>query len=433
MPGQAARNAAIDAVARCLGDLLPLDGLIDRACRRFEVAGRDRALVRAVTGTTLRRLGQIDPMLAQLMDRPLPDKAAHASACLRVGMAQIMFMGVADHAAVSTAVNAAGSERPSRPYKKLVNGVLREAIRRRDALREGAPDDLCCPDWLRRRWEQAYGAETVTAIIQAHLQDPSLDLTIRGDRDEWVGRFDGLAVGPATVRIAAQGRIEDLPGYDDGAWWVQDAAATLPARLLGDVKGRHVADLCAAPGGKTAQLAAAGADVTAVDRSGSRIQILESNLARLGLGAELVTADLLTWAPGRQFDALLLDAPCTATGTIRRHPEIAWLRRPADIASLADLQGRMLARTADWLRPGGLLVYAACSLEPEEGERQIERLLAADPRYQRVPITADELGDCGAAATGTGDLRSLPCHLRNSDPRLSGLDGFFAARLRFDG
>ena len=236
-----------------------------------------------------------------------------------------------------------------------------------------------------------------------------------------------------SVRTLAQGAISLLPGFTEGAWWVQDAAAALPARLLGDVRGLSVADLCAAPGGKTAQLAHAGANVTAVDRSAARLARLRENLERLSLSAETIVADALEWQPESSnagpFDAVLLDAPCSSTGTIRRHPDVPWLKVEADLAVLMSLQQRLLDRAVGLLKPGATLVYCVCSLEPEEGENQIAALLARDPRLARKPITADELFGHAEFVSADGDLRTLPLHLPDPDPRWSGLDGFYAARL----
>jgi 16S rRNA (cytosine967-C5)-methyltransferase len=228
-----------------------------------------------------------------------------------------------------------------------------------------------------------------------------------------------------------QGSVTMLPGFTDGQWWVQDAAAALPARLFGDVGGKTIVDLCAAPGGKTAQLAQAGARVTAVDRSPARMARLRDNLARLSLQADEVVTDAAEW-PGQGdggFDGVLVDAPCTSTGTIRRHPDVAWLRQEADIAALAALQKRLLQRAVALLKPGGTLVYCTCSLEPEEGEQAIASLLAAEPGMSRVPVEAGEVAGLGEIVTADGDLRTLPCHLPHADPRLGGLDGFYAARL----
>jgi 16S rRNA (cytosine967-C5)-methyltransferase len=224
------------------------------------------------------------------------------------------------------------------------------------------------------------------------------------------------------------GPVPRLPGYADGAWWVQDAAAALPAQLLGEVAGKRIADLCAAPGGKTAQLAAAGARVTAVDRSAPRLERLKQNLARLGLTADTVTADVTEWQ-SEPFDAVLLDAPCSATGTIRRHPDIPWLKRESDITTLAALQRRLLARAVELTKPGGLIVYCTCSLEPDEGVEPVAELLAGDSRLRRRPVVADEVHGRAEFLTGDGDLRTLPCQLPDSNPQMGGLDGFYACRI----
>jgi 16S rRNA (cytosine967-C5)-methyltransferase len=229
-----------------------------------------------------------------------------------------------------------------------------------------------------------------------------------------------------TLRLHHRGPIAGLPGFNDGAWWVQDMAAALPARLLGDVRDRNVVDLCAAPGGKTAQLAATGAHVTAVDRVPERLRKLENNLARLRLRAETVAADAREWRPAQPADAVIVDVPCSATGTIRRHPDVAWLKRSGDVASLVPIQERLLAAAADMVKPGGLLVYCSCSLQPEEGPGQIDAFLIREPSFRRVPVTPGEVGGLGDLITPGGDLRTLPCHLAGQ----GGMDGFFAARLR---
>jgi 16S rRNA (cytosine967-C5)-methyltransferase len=254
--------------------------------------------------------------------------------------------------------------------------------------------------------------------------EPSLDITVKADAAQWASRLHGETLPTGTVRTLLQGSVTMLPGFTEGHWWVQDAAAALPARLFGDVAGKTIVDLCAAPGGKTAQLAQAGARVTAVDRSPAR-------MARLSLQADDVVTDAAEW-PGQEnggFDGVLVDAPCTSTGTIRRHPDVAWLRQEADIAALTALQKRLLQRAVALLKPGGTLVYCTCSLEPEEGEQAIASLLAAESGMNRVPVEADEVAGLGEIVTANGDLRTLPCHLPHTDPRLGGLDGFYAARL----
>jgi 16S rRNA (cytosine967-C5)-methyltransferase len=284
------------------------------------------------------------------------------------------------------------------------------------------------PEWLLKRWTGIYGSDTARAIAAANGHEPALDLTVKQDTESWAERLRGRVMPTGTVRTLAHGAISLLPGFSEGAWWVQDAAAALPVRLFGDLRGKNVADLCAAPGGKTAQLAFAGANVTAVDRSPVRINRLRENLARLSLDAETVVADALEW-DGGPFDAVLVDAPCSSTGTIRRHPDVPWLKSEADVSVLTSLQQRLLDRAVGLLKPGATLVYCVCSLEPEEGENQITALLARDPRVARKPITPQDVFDRAEFVTPAGDLRTLPFHLVDPDPRWGGLDGFYATRL----
>jgi 16S rRNA (cytosine967-C5)-methyltransferase len=232
-----------------------------------------------------------------------------------------------------------------------------------------------------------------------------------------------------SVRTLLQGSVTMLPGFSEGHWWVQDAAAALPARLFGDVAGKEIADLCAAPGGKTAQLVQAGAHVTAIDRSPARVARLRDNLARLSLPAETVVTDAVEWPGGAGFDGILVDAPCSSTGTIRRHPDIAWLKRPADLTGLVALQRRLIERAITLTRPGGAIVFCTCSLEPEEGEQAIAGLLEDHPEVRRNPISPSELNGLSEFITPAGELRTLPCGWPDPDPRMAGLDGFYAARL----
>jgi 16S rRNA (cytosine967-C5)-methyltransferase len=308
----------------------------------------------------------------------------------------------------------------------LINAVLRRIGREGsgivaslDAVR------MSVPDWLWDSWVATYGEAKARAIIAAQGEEPPLDLTVKADPALWAERLGGRLLPTGSIRLGLLADIPNLPGFAEGAWWVQDAAAALPARLLGDVAGQTVADLCAAPGGKTAQLAAAGAIVTAVDRAGRRLGRLRENLERLSLSAEIVEADTATWAPGRTFDRVLLDAPCSATGTIRRHPDIAWSKTPADVAALAAAQDRLLAAAVRLTRPGGVLVYSVCSLEADEAEHRLARVLA-DGAVERLPIRENEVGGLAELVTTSGDLRATPADLLG----LGGLDGFFAARLR---
>jgi 16S rRNA (cytosine967-C5)-methyltransferase len=281
------------------------------------------------------------------------------------------------------------------------------------------------------RWTAAYGAATARAIAATHRNEPALDLTVKNDPDDWAEKLGGRVLPTRSVRAITSGAVSALPGFAEGGWWVQDAGASLPARLLGDICGRRVADLCAAPGGKTAQLALAGANVTAVDRAQARLQRLRDNFARLALKAEIVAANIEQWT-AEPFDAVLLDAPCSSTGTIRRHPDVPWLKSSGDIAKLAALQRRLLDRAVALTKPGGTLVYCTCSLEPEENEQIIADLLARTPNLRRAAVAAAEVFGCADFITKDGDLRTLPCHFPATDSRFAGIDGFYAARLLKD-
>ncbi|HWL31047.1 MAG TPA: 16S rRNA (cytosine(967)-C(5))-methyltransferase RsmB [Xanthobacteraceae bacterium] len=427
-PGLDARRIAAEIVSGVLLRRRPLDELLDSKSLDA-LAARDRALVRSIVAAVLRRLGTLRHLLLGQLDRGLPQDAPQVEAVLLIGAAQILLLDVPDHAAVDLSVRLAQADRHAARYSKLINAVLRR-LTRDGKSRLAALDtvSLDTPDWLMRRWSDHYGEETARAIAAAHIHEPPLDFSAKADAETWAATLGGRVTPTGTVRLAASGPVPQLAGYDDGAWWVQDAAAALPARLLGDVAGRTIADLCAAPGGKTAQLAAAGARVTAVDRSSARLRRLRDNLARLKLEAEIVEADAAQWQGG-PFDAVLVDAPCSATGTIRRHPDIPWLKSEADVVKLAALQARLLDRAATLVKPSGTLIYCTCSLEAEEGENQIAALLARNATLRRNPIARHEIANQAQFLTAEGDLRTLPCHWPDADSRMAGLDGFYAARL----
>ena len=419
------RRMALDILSAVLHHGRPLDEVLafHRGLPRLEP--RDRAFARMLVATVLRRLGQIDTLVGEALDKPLRPGQGRVREALRIGAAQLLFLDVPDHAAVSTTVNLMTGKQ--RQQRGLVNAVLRR-------LSQGGPELLAAqdaarlntPNWLWESWTAAYGEATARAIAQSHLAEPPLDLSVREDPAHWADRLDAEMLPNGSLRIPRpRGEVSKLPGYADGAWWVQDMAAALPARLLGQVRGKRVVDLCAAPGGKTAQLAAAGAEVVAVDRSEKRLEQLSLNLGRLGLSAATVAAEATTWSPPEPAGFVLLDAPCTATGTLRRHPDIAQLKRPDDIGTLAEVQAALLASAVDMLAPGGVLVFAVCSLQPEEGPRQIEALLDAGAPVARKPIDANEIGGLREAVTREGDLRTLPCHLAAK----GGMDGFYACRL----
>ncbi len=382
--------------------------------------GRDRAFARALVTASLRRLGGINAVLSRFLQRPLPDSAAHARALLHIGAAQLLVLGTPAHAAVGETVETANHMREARGFAKLMNAVLRKLAREgREAL-EALPPGADLPAWLYTRWRATYRADA-EHIAAALLNEPPLDLTVKEDAAGWAERLGGAVTPTGSVRLALHAPVETLEGFGDGAWWVQDAAAALPAKLLGDIRSKRVLDPCAAPGGKTLQLAAAGAEVTAIDKSEARLKRLRENLARTKMKAKVVCADALEYR-AEPFDAVLLDAPCTSTGTLRRHPDVAWLRRPTDVRALAELQSRLVTAAGALLKPGAPLVYAVCSLEPEEGPGVVAEALRNG--WRREPLTAHDIP--AEFLTPDGDMRTLPAQWSD----IGGLDGFFAARLR---
>ena len=435
VPGLAARRIAADILDGVLHKHRTLDEQLEGAGAHpglKALPDRDRALMRRLVATILRRLGTLGHVLSRLLDRGVPTDAPRAQSALLIGAAQILWMEVPDHAAVDLSVRLVQSDRRAAKYAGLVNAVLRRCAREGQGfIDEVKAATLDLPPWLLERWIAHYGETVARQIATAIAHEPSLDITVKSDPEQWATRLHGEVLPNGTVRTLLQGAVTMLPGFAEGQWWVQDAAASLPARLFGDVAGKSIADLCAAPGGKTAQLAHAGARVTALDRSPNRMARLRDNFARLTLQAETVVSDAVEW-PGENsggFDGVLVDAPCTATGTIRRHPDVAWLRQDVDIPPLVAVQKRLLQKAVTLLRPGGMLVYCTCSLEPEEGEQTIAALLASNSAVRRVPIEASEVAGMSELLTTDGDLRSLPCQLPHQDPRLGGLDGFYAARL----
>ncbi|MBI1365660.1 MAG: MFS transporter [Alphaproteobacteria bacterium] len=425
--GLPARRAGLDILSLVRSGK-PLDEALE-ACRSFgALEGADRAFARALASTVLRRQGTIDTLIGEFVDKPLPKRAARATEILRLAAAQSAILDLPDHAVVSTAVALAQSFRETQGYAGLINAVARKIARTGKAAAEKLPARADIPGWLWRRLERAYGPATARAIARAHREEPPLDLTPKR-KDEaaaLAAKLGGTLLPTGSIRLAAPGEVTRLPGFEDGAWWVQDAAAALPAKLLGDVAGKRVFDLCAAPGGKTMQLAASGARVVAVDVKGPRLKRVADNLARTGLAAETVKADILDWAPAEKADAILLDAPCSATGVARRHPDILRSRSEDEIEPLARLQAKLIDKAVSLLAEGGLIVYATCSLLPEEGERQIEAALQRHSGLKRAPVAPEEISGLGEALTRAGEVRTLPSFW----PETGGMDGFFAARLR---
>ncbi|PZW50346.1 16S rRNA (cytosine967-C5)-methyltransferase [Humitalea rosea] len=372
---------------------------------------RDRASGHRIAAAVLRRLGTLDAILEPYLKREPPSEVREA---LRIGVAELLLLGTPPHAAVSAAVDLV-----PKPFAGLVNAVLRRIAQAGESALEGIDADrIDTPAWLWTAWHGAYGAEGARAIATALRQPAPLDLSLMPGSPVPEG---AILLPNGSARLPAGTRFSDLPGQE--GFWAQDVAATLPARLLAVRPGERVADLCAAPGGKTAQLIVAGAQVTAVEKDARRCERLRENLARLGLTAEVVLADAAGWRPPAPLDAVLLDAPCTATGTIRRHPDVARLKRPTDLANLVPIQARLLAAGAAMLRPGGRLVYAVCSLQPEEGEGHLRT--AAECGLLPDPIREEEMPWLEEAITAGGNLRTRPDYWGEQ----GGMDGFFAARF----
>ncbi len=431
------RVMAVDILDNVLGRAKTLDEALSATqsgARQREMAPRDRAFARLLATTVLRHRGRLSAVVNKFIDRPLPREARRAELILLAAAAQLLVLATPGHAAIYLAVEQAQRDPKAERYAKLANAVLRKVAAQGPGIYAGldaVTTDV--PEWLWSRWRSAYGNDTARRIAEASLTEAALDLSAKAPADAvaLAKELNGIVLANDSIRLAEHGAIDELPGFADGTWWVQDAASSLPARLLGDVSGKRVADLCAAPGGKTAQLASHGARVIAVDHGAARLTRLDENMRRLGLADRVssVQADVLDWRPSEPFDAVLLDAPCTATGTIRRHPDLMHLKSDADVRRLAGLQTRFLDAAAVMVAPGGTLVYCTCSLEPEEGEQQITRFLEAHTDFARAPITASEVGGIADWVTADGDLRTLPHQMPVEAPYKSGMDGFYAARL----
>lgn len=438
-PGLTARRLALNVLHKVLGE----GALLDSAVRdEFQsplgkdLEGRDKALARLIAVTVLRRHGELAEAVGRHLEKPLPKQRVKVWLILLLGAAQLKLLDVKPHAAISLSVDLCRLDPATRGFDRLVNAVLRR-VSEHKASQTSSRDTVMrnVPAWLWHQLTKAYGEDQAIAIAEASLAEPALDLSVKAGSEVWAQRLGGAAISTATVRLEDAQRIEALEGYAQGEWWVQDVAAALPVRLLGIVTGLSVADVCAAPGGKTLQLAAAGANVTAIDISTSRLKRVRENLTRTGLSATIVAADALSWKPDLPFDAVLLDAPCSATGTIRRHPDILHHNKDQALTALIELQAELLKQVADWVKPGGTLVYCTCSLLPSEGEDQIAKFLQTAKEYAREPLNP---GDCDLRpdwVTKDGDLRTLP-HFSAGQPQLSqlpllsGMDGFYAARLR---
>ncbi len=419
-----ARVAAQAILSDVLRKRRPLDAATDDVLNKAKLDPRDAGFARAIANETLRRFGQIDALIRHFVPKPpAPQRAGSTPEILLAGVCELLFLDVAAHAAVDSANRLCERDKNAMHFKPLVNAVLRRISREgKQVLETQDAPRLNTPDWMWTRWCDAYGEDTARKIASAHLSPPPLDIALK----DGAALPDAESVFGNIVRLREAGRVDQLPGFEEGAWWVQDAAASLPVRLLGDVRGQRVIDLCAAPGGKTAELAAMGAHVTAVEREAARLARVRENLARLRLEAELVQSDLRDWEPAATAPFVLLDAPCSATGTIRRHPDLPWIKNASDVTLCAATAADLLDSAAEMVAPGGLLVFAVCSLEPEECHEQIEAFLSARADFRRDPIDASDVFGLHEAITPDGDMRTLPFHLGDK----GGMDGFYAARLR---
>ncbi|MDS7598245.1 RsmB/NOP family class I SAM-dependent RNA methyltransferase [Agrobacterium tumefaciens] len=426
-PGLSARIAATRILAAVLEKKTSLDGMLDAengnpVYRSLSIA--DRALVRAIVNSALRHLPRLEATLSMLLDGPLPQGARSLHHVLLVGAAQMIYLDVPDHSAVDLAVEQAHRDPRNKRFVKLVNAVLRRIGREKADIAQAIAKIPVLPEWFYERLVAAYGEEVAARISEAQLTPSSIDLTVKSNPALWAEKLGGTVLPNGSVRLGEfEGQIPSLEGFSEGQWWVQDLAASMPVKLMGDVSGKRVADLCAAPGGKTAQLALAGAKVTALDQSGNRLRRLKENLARLGLSAETVEVNMLKFDPEDRFDAVLLDAPCSSTGTLRKHPDVCWTKDAGDIAKLAALQGQMLRYALGLVKPGGIVVFSNCSLDPSEGEEMVAAVLAENPEIERVPVRKEQWPGMEAAITADGDLRTTP-------DMFGGVDGFFSSVLR---
>jgi 16S rRNA (cytosine967-C5)-methyltransferase len=427
--GWRSRLAAAELLNLTLDHGADLETALDRSRTFTRLEGPDRGFARAIAGAALRGVGRIDYALGGMLDRPIEAIEPEVRALLRAGAAQLWMLGVADHAAVSATVEAVRNWREAKRGGGLVNAVLRRASREADAFR-AAPATSVWPDWLAAKLRAALGAERAEAMAELQLEEPPTDLTLKPGEDQqaWAGRLNGSALPNGSVRLEGGAKLTELPGYAKGAWWVQDAAASLAAKLMGDVASKSVADLCAAPGGKALQLAAAGAKLWAVEISRQRIDRLRENAARTGLAMEMVEQDARTWRPPEKLDAVLLDAPCSALGVLRRHPEGAWRRDPKNLARFPVIQRSLVDAAGEMLKPGGRLVYCVCTPAPEEG-RDVVAAAVATGSWRRVKIQPEEVPGFVHSLTDELDVTTAP---PSRDSKVAAADKIVAGPIKSD-
>ncbi|EUC01020.1 Fmu (Sun) domain protein [Rhizobium sp. CF080] len=432
--GLEVRITAAKLLAAVIDRKISLDGMLDLvhgnpAYRALSDA--DRALTRAILNTALRHLPRIEAAIASLIDTPLPEGARALHHVLVIAAAQILHLDVPPHAAVDLAVEQANRDPRNRRFAKLVNAVLRRMDREKDEILAATATISPVPAWFRKRLVALYGEAEADRIAEAQLVPAAIDLTVKSDPAAWAEKLGGTVLPTGSIRLTAfDGAVSALGGFEDGVWWVQDVAASIPAKLFGDLKGKKVADLCAAPGGKTAQLIAAGAEVIAVEQSGNRLARLKENLGRLGYEAELVGGDLFEFKPEELLDGVLLDAPCSSTGTTRRHPDVLWTKGPEDVTKLAALQEKMLRHAVTLVKPGGLIVFSNCSLDSAEGEELVVRVLKDHPELKRLAVNPKDWPGLEGAISPLGEFRTTPAMLPAAENFVGGMDGFFASVLQ---
>ena len=434
--GFEARRIAAHILGLVVDEGLSLAALCDNVSGNAQfraLNSKDRAMVRAIITTALRNRGAILVVMKKMMDRPEPKRARDLTHILHLAAAQILFMELPDSAAVNLAVAAIAANRNTQRFKNFANAVLRRIGREKEELLEKTVKQApLFPNWLGKQIRQDFGRQNLRDIEAMVLLEPYLDISLQKhlSADEWAKKLEANTLITGSLRLTASTPVNKLDGYRDGAWWVQNAAAAIPASLLGDVKGLNIADLCAAPGGKAAQLASAGANVTVVDNSETRLKRLVENFERLELEANVVCADVLEWTPGRKFDCVLLDAPCTSTGTMRRHPDVIWSKNEKEVNDLAALQYLMLEKAIELTKSGGTIIFVTCSIAKAEGEDVFAKTLKNNKQVKCVPVTKEEVGGLEEVINGQGAVRCLPNHMPLEPKRLGGLDGFFTGRLR---
>ena len=430
-----ARRVALNVINSSLKSKKSADELFNNHKILNKIDQRDRNFSYNLIMTTLRHLGQIDDMMGRCLNTELPKKAYFARDILRLGICQLVFLRTPSHAAINTSLIIAEIENQG-PYKKLLNAILRRIDREKVSfIKAQDAAKLNTPDWLWNSWVRAYGENITRKIALAHMKVPATDISVKSNITGWAKKLGGAVLSTGSIRLRSSSNIAAMDGFNEGEWWVQDAAARLPPTLFTkDLKGRLIADICAAPGGKTAQLIHSGANVVAVDRSEARLKILDENLSRLSYEARMICADASKWKPDNLFDGVLVDAPCSSTGTIRRHPDVKYLKSSEDVFKARGAQLRLLSNAAEITKINGQIIYSTCSLQAEEGPDVIDIFLKEYPNWRRDIIKNSTFKNNHEFLTKNGELRTLPHYLSdlkdlNDQKITSGMDGFFAARL----